>query len=181
MSLRKNVKPLLPPFPFSNRKTSTHAQSILRFQGLSRFVLITCQGRNANSISSFLLQQTRWSSGRFIYISQFPSKDSFVQKFSAVSMVCSSLKLIGQLNQIKVPPHRKSIQGHLLTTPRFGALNHESESTGIKPVQRKLFPLSPHSFLTISRPTPLDSLSALLCFLGIVHSGSTSSRLIWIF
>ena len=34
---------------------------------------------------------------------------------------------------------------HLLTPPRFGALNRESEFTGSLPVNRKLFPYGPHS------------------------------------
>ena len=60
---------------------------------------------------------------------------------------------------------------HLLTPPRFGALNRESESSGSQPVYRKLFPHGPHSSkniffeIRISRPTPLDSLSVLLWLL----------------
>ena len=34
---------------------------------------------------------------------------------------------------------------YLLTPPRFGALNRESESSGSQPVYRKLFPRGPHS------------------------------------
>ena len=34
---------------------------------------------------------------------------------------------------------------HLLTPPRFGALNRESEFSGSQPVNRKLFPYGPHS------------------------------------
>ena len=34
---------------------------------------------------------------------------------------------------------------HLLTPPRFGALNRKSEFSGSQPVNRKLFPYGPHS------------------------------------
>ena len=61
---------------------------------------------------------------------------------------------------------------YLLTPPRFGALNRESESSGSQPVYRKLFPRGPHSSknnffeIKISRPTPWESLSVLLWLLA---------------
>ena len=64
---------------------------------------------------------------------------------------------------------------NLLTPPRFGVLNRESESSGSQPVYRKLFPRGPHSStskdfeIKISRPTPLDSLSVLLWLLVEVY------------
>ena len=64
---------------------------------------------------------------------------------------------------------------HLLTPPRFGALNRVSESSGSEPVYRKLFPRGPHSSknnffeIKISQPTPLDSLSVLLWLLTKTH------------
>ena len=64
---------------------------------------------------------------------------------------------------------------YLLTPPRFGALNRESESSGSQPVYRKLFSHGPHSSknnffgIKISRPTPWVSLSVLLwLLLGVI-------------
>ena len=60
---------------------------------------------------------------------------------------------------------------YLLTPPRFGALNRESESSGSQSVYRNLFPRGPHSSknnffgIKISRPTPRVSLSVLLWLL----------------
>ena len=64
---------------------------------------------------------------------------------------------------------------YLLTPPRFGALNRESESSGSQPVYRKLFPRGLHSSknnffeIKISRPTPLESRSVLLWLLSLSH------------
>ena len=68
-------------------------------------------------------------------------------------------------------PHRPSCASfffYLLTLPRFGALNRESESSESQTVYRKLFPRGPRSSkntffeIKISRTTPLDSLSVPL-------------------
>ena len=64
---------------------------------------------------------------------------------------------------------------HLLTRPRFGELNRESDSFGSQPFYRKLFPRGPHSSknnffdIKISRPTSIDSLSVLLWLLTKVN------------
>ena len=77
----------------------------------------------------------------------------------------------GQLSTPHCPSTCATTFIYLLTPPRFGALNRESESSGSQPVYRKLFPRGPHSSknnsfeIKISRPTPLGSLSVLLWLL----------------
>lgn len=62
---------------------------------------------------------------------------------------------------------------HSLTLPCFGAQNHESKCFESQPVWQKLFPHGPLSFwknlfcITMSHPTLLDSLSALLWTLDL--------------
>ena len=51
----------------------------------------------------------------------------------------------GQLSTRHRPSTCATTFIYLLTPPRFGALNRESESSGSQPVYRKLFPRGPHS------------------------------------
>ena len=59
-------------------------------------------------------------------------------------MVGSLLKK-ANLSTPHCPSTCAAIFFYLLTPPRFGALNRESESSGSQPVYRKLFPRGPHS------------------------------------
>ena len=163
MSLRKILETFIGFFfPFFKRKhfhTFVHtAGSTVVFVGPASFVF------NATCPLSFqLFQQKRWSRGRLNCISMLACKGP-VCVAVLTNFYGRFFVEVGQFINSK-SFHLSRHFCHLLTPPRFGEFNPESESSESQQVYRKLFPRGPHSSknnffeIRISRPTPLDSLS----------------------
>ena len=161
MSLRKRLETFIGFFlPLSFHT----AGSTVAFVGPASFVFkATCP------LSFQLFQQKRWSRGRLNCISMLACKGP-VCVAVLTNFYGRFFVEVGQFINSK-SFHLGRHFCHLLTPPRFGEFNPESESSGSQQVYRKLFPRGPHSsknnFFEIktSGPTPSDSLSVLLWFL----------------
>ena len=101
-------------------------------------------GFNATFPLSFqLFQQNRWSRGRFNCISTLACKGP-VCVAVLTNFYGRFFVEVGQfINSKSFHWGRRFF--HLLTPPRFGAFNRESESSGRQQVYRKLFACGPHS------------------------------------
>ena len=139
---------------------------------------------NATYPLSFqLFQQKRWSRGRLNCISMLACKGP-VCVAVLTNFYGRFFVEVGQFINSK-SFHLGRHFCHLLTPPRFGEFNPESESSGSQQVYRKLFPRGPHSSknnffkIKISGPTPSDSLSVLLWFLTTYNTLSCKDILLF--
>ena len=179
MSLRKILETFIGFFSPSFKRKYVHtfvhtAACTVVFVGPAGFVF------NATCPLSFqLFQQKRWSRGRLNCISMLACKGP-VCVAVLTNFYGRFFVEVGQFINSK-SFHLGRHFCHLLTPPRFGEFNPESESSGSQQVYRKLFPRGPHSSknnffeIKISRPTPLDSLSVLFWLLTMVENFTSSS------
>ena len=169
-------------FSFFKRKhvhTFVHtAGSTVAFVGPASFVF-----NAAYPLSFQLFQQKRWSRGRLNCISMLACKGP-VCVAVLTNFYGRFFVEVGQFINSK-SFHLGRHFCHLLTPPRFGEFNPESESSGSQQVYRKLFPRGPHSSennffkIKISRPTPSDSLSVLLWLLTTYNTLSCKDILLF--
>ena len=172
MSVRNILETFIGFFPSSfNRKyIGTVACTVVRCR-TREFCVQRLSGPQCHLSSFQLFQQKRWSRGRFNCISTVACRGTVCVE-GLTSFFGRFFVEVGQFINSKslriVPPLWPPFFLHLLTPPRFGALNRESESPRSQPIYRKPFPRGPHSStnnfleIKISRPTPLYSLSVLL-------------------
>ena len=161
MSLTKILETFIRSFPSSfNRKYVHTVACTVVFVGPALFVPCATLIRAATLLVSFPVVQTRTMVTRSLSrISTVACKGPFcVEVLSSFydRFFVEEGQFINSTSSLHLCRHFF----YLLTGPRFGALNSESESSGSQPVYRKLVPRGPHSSknnffeIKISRPTP---------------------------
>ena len=144
MPLRKNTRNLCKfIFFLFQEKIRPHGRLYGRLCRTRGFCVQRLCGLQYYLFSFQLFQQKRWSRGRFNCISTLACKGP-VCVAVLTSFYGRFFVEVGQFINSK-SFHLGRHFCHLLTPPRFGEFNPESESSGSQQVYRKLFPRGQHS------------------------------------